>query len=376
MSNCPPLQDILVLDFTRAVAGPFCTMNLADLGARVIKVEEPGIGDETRRWGPPFIGDTSAYFLSLNRNKESLAVDLKNEEDLALLRRIAKKADVVIENFRPGVADRLGVGYKELSAGNRGLIYASVSGFGQDGPERARPGYDLVIQAMSGLMLANALPGGPPMKVAFPVADVMAAMFVGQGILAWLYRRAQTGEGRYLEVSLLEGLLATMCSVAPCYLLTGEDPGALGAGQANIVPYQVFATEDAPVIVGVPNNRIWERFCRAAGCPHWLEDPRFLDNPARNRNRAVVLAEISRVMLQRPAAHWLQVLEEYGIPTGPVLTIAEIFEHPQVKERGTVIDAGGLRMVGNPMRAAGVETQYLRPPAIGEQNTRIREEFA
>ncbi|MGH9662231.1 MAG: CaiB/BaiF CoA transferase family protein [Bryobacteraceae bacterium] len=370
-----PLEGILVLDFTRAVAGPFCTMTLGDLGARVIKVEEPDGGDETRRWGPPFVGGESAYFLGINRNKESLALDLKSPEGLEAARMLARRADVVVENFRPGVMSRLGLGYAELAAENAGLVYASVSGFGQSGPDRLKPGYDLIMQAMSGLMVVSGWPGQPA-KAGFPVADILTSMFAGQAILAALFSRTRDGRGRYVEVALLEGMLAAMCSVAPSYLLAGVEPPPMGTGQANIVPYQLFDCADGQVMCGAPNDRIWERFCEALERPEWLADERYRGNRARVRHRAELVAAVEETMRARPVAQWLERLESHGVPCGPVLTIGQVLNHPQVVARGVVVETehpelGRLRMVGSPMRFDGEPPRYSPPPRLGEHTQKI-----
>ena len=370
-----PLEGLVVLDLTRAVSGPLCTMNLGDLGARVIKIEEAGRGDETRQWGPPFIGDTATYFLSVNRNKESVAADLKNPADLELVRRIATKSDILIENFRPGVMDRLGLSYAALSELNPRLIYASISGFGQDGPDREKPGYDLIVQAMSGLMRVSARPGGPPAKSAFPVSDVLTALYTGQAVLAAAHRRSQTGRGSYIEVALLECLLASMTAITGSYLMSGVEPGPMGAGQANITPYQIFDTADQEIVIGVTNERIWQRFCAAVDKPEWLADPRYDTNSARTVNRPDLVADIEALLATQPAAHWLGCLEAAGVPCGAVNKMAQIMEHRQVTARGAVVDVEGLRQTACPMRFDGVQPRYKRPQALGEATEAIRAEF-
>lgn len=375
-----PLGDILVLDFTRAVAGPFCTMMLGDLGARVIKIEEPKQGDETRDWGPPFVGDAAAYFLTMNRNKESVALDLKSEDDLKLVRAIAAKADVVVENFRPGVMDRLGIGYKTLSAANPRLVFASVSGFGSDGPDRDKPGYDMIVQAMSGSMHTSAEPGGAAAKIAFPVSDIVASLFVGNAILAALYDRHNSGRGRCIEVSLLEGMLCAQSNLAGSVLLADADPPQVGVAQGNIAPYQLYQCADAPIVVGALNQRLWLRFCRALGHEEWTQDERFLDNPSRSRNRAELTPLIEDVLRCKEAAHWLGRFERNEVPCGPVLSMRQALQLPQVVQRGTIIETeagayGRARLVGNPMRIEGFEPRYRSPAALGEHTRAIRNEF-
>jgi len=365
-----PLEGVSVLDFTRAVAGPFCTMILGDLGARVIKVEEPGGGDETRQWGPPFRGADSTYFLSVNRNKLSITLDLKSPAGLAEAKRLAASADVVMENFRPGVADRLGIGYTELRAVNRRIIYASISGFGQTGPDRLKPGYDLIVQAMSGLMQVSAEPNGPAVKTGFPVADIVAGLFTGQAVLAALYRRERTGEGARIEVSLLESLLAAMAPPVASYLLAGVDPAGMGGGQANIAPYQIFDSSDRPIAIGVPNDRIWGRFAQALGKPEWITDERFSGNASRNRHRPELVGEVQEVLRGDTAAAWIEKLERAEVPSTAVLSVGQALEEAQLKERGAIVEVedqarGVLRMMANPIRIDGVKLRYTLPPLAG-----------
>jgi crotonobetainyl-CoA:carnitine CoA-transferase CaiB-like acyl-CoA transferase len=348
-----PLAGVRVLDFTRAVAGPFCTMMLADLGAQVLKVEEPPAGDETRQWGPPFAGDDSTYWLGFNRNKDSLLLDLK--ADRARARDLALSSDVIIENFRPGVMDRLGLGYEELRTERPQLIYASVSGFG---PESAQPGYDLIIQALSGLMYTSALPGAALGKTSFPVADILAALFTGQAVLAALFRRQNTGEGARIHVSLFESLLAGMSPLTSAYLLAGRDPQPAGLGLANIVPYQLFLCADGHLAVGVPNERIWERFCTALEKPEWIADERFAGNAARVRHRAELVELLTPLFLARPKKEWQQCLTAAGVPCGAVQTVAEAVDQVSLWHL-----EGGMPAMPNPMRISACEMPRRRPPA-------------
>ncbi len=345
-----PLAGIRVLDFTRAVAGPFCTMMLADLGAEVTKVEEPGAGDETRQWGPPFHGDDSTYWLGLNRNKASIALNLK--ADQAQLRARIAEADVLVENFRPGVMDRLGFSYERLAQPS--LIYASVSGFG---PASTQPGYDLIIQALSGLMHTSALPGASVGKTSFPVADILASLFTSQAILAALFRRQRTGEGARIHVSLLESLLAGMSPLTSAALLAGVDPKPAGLGLANIVPYQVFDCADGQLAVGVPNERIWLRFCDTLDQPAWQTDPRFKGNSARVRHRDQLISLLTPLFATRSKADWQQRLTTAEIPCGAVQTVAEALRQitPWALEEG-------LLAMPNPMHISGCDMPRRRPP--------------
>jgi len=345
-----PLAGIRVLDFTRAVAGPFCTMMLGDLGAEVTKVEEPGGGDETRQWGPPFHGDDSTYWLGLNRNKCSIALDLKIHQE-EVRARIAE-TDVLVENFRPGVMDRLGLGYEQLAQPT--LIYASVSGFG---PDSIQPGYDLMIQALSGLMHTSALPGAPIGKTSFPVADILAATFASQAILAALFRRQRTGEGARIHVSLFESLLAGMSPLTSAALLAGVDPQPAGLGLANIVPYQVFDCADGQLAVGVPNERLWGRFCDALEQPGWKTESRFRGNADRVRHRDQLIPLLAHLFAARSKADWQQRLSEAGIPCGAVQTVAEALRQITLWELEE-----GLPAMPNPMRISGCEMPRRRPP--------------
>ncbi len=345
-----PLAGVRVLDFTRAVAGPFCTMMLADLGAIVLKIEEPGAGDETRQWGPPFRGEDSTYWLGLNRNKSSVALNLKSNQ--AEVRARIAEADVLVENFRPGVMDRLGFGYEQLAQPS--LIYASVSGFG---PESTQPGYDLMIQALSGLMHTSALPGAAVGKTSFPVADILAALFTSQAILAALLRRERSGEGARIHVSLFESLLAGMSPLTSAALLAGVDPRPAGLGLANIVPYQVFECADGQLAVGVPNERLWLRFCDLMDQPAWKADPRFAGNAARVQHRDQLVSLLVPLFAARSKTDWQERLSAAGIPCGAVQTVAEALGQItpwQLEE--------DLPAMPNPMRISNCEMPRRRPP--------------
>jgi len=361
-----PMEGVFVLDLSRAVAGPLCTMLLGDLGARVVKIEEAG-GDEARSWGPPFARDISTYFLGLNRNKESAVLDLKSAADLEVVWRMAERADVVIENFRPGVAARLGLGYEALRAARPGLIYGSVSGFGQEGVDRDRPGYDLIVQAMSGLMHTSSA------KVSFPVADVLAALFLQQGVLAALVRREKSGEGAYVDVSLLDSVLAAMSPLTAASLMAGIDPKPAGPAHASIVPYQVFDSAEGKVAVAVTNDRIWGRFCRVIGREDWLADERYASNVLRNANREALLRELEPLFLTRTALDWEAVLRAAEVPCAAVRTVGEALALPAVRSVWTLED--GLRVFGNPVQISGHEPPLGAVPKLGEQTELLRGEF-
>jgi crotonobetainyl-CoA:carnitine CoA-transferase CaiB-like acyl-CoA transferase len=354
-------------------------MLLGDLGARVLKIEEPEGGDETRHWGHASEGGESAYFLALNRNKESIALDLKNEAGLAALQNLAREVDVVVQNFRPGVVERLGIDYETLRADNPGLVYASISGFGLTGPYSERPGYDLIMQAMSGMMMAGSPPGEEPVRCCFPVADILAGQFACQGILAALFEREKTGHGTHVDVSLLESLLSAMSYLTSSCLLTGKNPQPLTSGHPSIVPYQVLRCRDAWIAVAVPNDRIWSRFCKALNKPEWAEDPRYATNQSRIEHRAGLLSELREVLQERSSAEWQKILDQHNIPCGPLLSVSEILEHPQVVARGTVITVdhpklGPVRLIGSPMRFVDRNTEYRPPPVLGEHTSAVLEE--
>lgn len=378
-SACAPLQGLQVLDLTRAVTGPFCTMILGDLGARIIKIEEPRTGDETRHWGPPFVEGESAYFLSLNRNKESVVLDFRQEGDVAALRRLASQSDVVVQNFRSGVAERLQVDYRTLGGGNPGLIYASISGFGLTGPDCQRPGYDLIVQAMSGMMLTSGWEG-VPVKACFPIADILAGQFAANAILAALYERKKTGAGTHIEVSLLEALLFAMPGQVANCLLTGNSPPPQGTKNASIAPYQLLQCQDTLLAVGAPNDRIWRRFCEALSRPNWAEDEHYRTNQRRVENRDKLIGEIEAVMRRKTSAEWQRILDQHQVPCGPLLSIGQAFELPQVQARGNIVTvehpkAGPIRLLRNPIRFADRTMEHRPPPVLGEHTDAVLEEF-
>jgi crotonobetainyl-CoA:carnitine CoA-transferase CaiB-like acyl-CoA transferase len=373
-----PLDGVLILDLTRAVSGPFCTMNLGDLGARIIKIEEPGTGDECRGWGPPFAGQDSAYFVGINRNKESITLDLKSPEGKQALLKLCAKADVVIENFRPGVMQRLGADYASL--GREDLIYLSISGFGQTGPDREKPGYDILVQAMSGLMSVSAYPDGPPVKSGFPVADIVTAFYASQAILASLFSRERTGRGRYIEIALLEAMLGVMCSVTSSWLLCHEDIKPMGAMQASIVPYQIFRCSDGMMVIGAPNERLWKSLCRTIGRDDLPDDPRFTRNELRVQHRDELIPLIEAAVVLHPRQYWMEAFEREQVPCGPVLSTGEILSSPRLRDRGAIVTMqdptlGPIEVLRNPMRFEGVEARLEPSPALGEHTAKILREF-
>ena len=349
------LAGVTVLDLTRILSGPFSTMILADLGADVIKVEDTAGGDDTRHWGPPYHGEDAAYYHSVNRNKRSLAVDLKSADGIAVVRRLASSADVLVENFRPGTAARLGLGYAELSAVNPRLVYGSVSGYGHTGPMSQHPGYDAIAQAMSGAMSVTGEADGEPVRFGTSAADLAAGMWVTIGILAALTSRERTGRGQHVDVALLDGLTAWLTYAAQNYFASGETPRRYGSAHPNIVPYQGFSTGDGEVMIAVGNDGLWRRFAGVVGLQHLVDDERFATNPARVRNRAELLPVIEQALRTRSASAWTDLLTAAGVPVGPILTVPETVEHPQVLARGMVVDLphsteGTVRTLGSPLK--------------------------
>lgn len=374
-----PLEGIRVLDFTRAMAGPFCTMLLGDLGADVIKVEPPE-GDESRHWMPPDIGGVSAYFISVNRNKRSIAIDLKRPGALEIIDRLVRISDVVVENFRPGTAERLGIGYDRLSKINPGIIYCSISGFGQDGPYRDKPGYDLIALAVSGLMDITGEPGRPPVKFGVPIADITTGIMAAVAILAALYHRGRSGEGQYIDISLLDTQILILSHQALSYLATGRNPERLGSAHPSIAPYQALATRDGYIVVAVGNDRLWQAFARAIGREDLLKDPRFSTNPDRVRNRDLLIGELEKSFREKTTGEWLEILEKAGIPAAPVNRVGDALRDPQVLHRGMVIDIehpiiGRFKSLGTPLKMSLTPGRISRPPPLlGEHSFEILRE--
>ena len=378
-----PLAGIRVLDLSRVLAGPWATQLLADLGAEVIKVEKPGAGDDTRHWGPPWHElegeQVAAYFLAANRGKKSVAIDFATEEGAALVRRMAADADVVVENFKVGGLAKFGLDAASLRAAFPRLIYASITGFGQDGPYAARAGYDYIIQGMGGLMSLTGLPdgepGGGPMRVGVAVADLFTGMYTANAILAALVRRAETGEGATIDMALFDTQLAMLANQAANAMVGGKDPVRQGAGHPNIVPYQPFAAADQPVIVAVGNDRQFARFAAILGHPEWADDAAFATNAQRVANRATLVPLIADLFAARPAAHWLPLLEEAGIPAGPINSVGQALADPQAVHRGMRLDVAGTPMVGCPIRLDGERQDApLPPPALGQHGD-VRSEW-
>lgn len=369
------LSGVRVLDLTRILAGPYCTMVLGDLGADVLKVEHPERGDDTRHWGPPFAeGGESAYFLAINRNKRSLALDLKTDRGRSILVDLIRQSDVLIENFRAGTMARWGLDYETLQEVHEGLIYCTITGFGQTGPYRDRPGYDFFAQAIGGLMSITGPPDGEPYRVGVAVVDITAGLFAANAILASLYARDRTGSGQYIDISLLDAQVAWLANVGSNYLVTGEVPKRYGNAHPNVVPYQVFEACDGYFAFGIGNDGQWRTFCEAVAHPEWGQDERFCTNAARVEHRDVLIPLLAEVFMQRDVASWLDLLEDAGIPAAPINTLDGVFRDPQVQARNMRIEvshptAGTVSVVGSPLKLAVSPPRVRYPPPLLGQHT-------
>jgi crotonobetainyl-CoA:carnitine CoA-transferase CaiB-like acyl-CoA transferase len=383
-----PLSHIRVLDLSRVLAGPWAGQTLADLGAEVIKVERPGIGDDTRGWGPPFLTDRegrptsdAAYYLAANRGKKSVTIDFTRTEGQELVRRLAADCDIVLENFKVGGLAKYGLDYASLQAINPGIIYCSITGFGQTGPYRNRAGYDFLIQGMGGLMSVtgepDGAPGGGPVKVGVAIVDIFTGMYAVTSVLAALAHRERTGEGEYIDLSLLDVQVATLANQATNYLVSGRSPERLGNAHPNIVPYQALATGDGHIILAVGNDGQFAKFCAVAGCPELADDERYSTNAGRVRNRDELIPIIKELFRKRTSADWIAALENAGVPCGPINTIAEVFANPQVQSRGMRIDvphngSGQIPLVGSPMKFTRTPLNDRQPPPqLGEHNDEV-----
>ena len=377
-----PLNGIVVLDLSRVLAGPWATQALADYGAEVIKIEKPGSGDDTRQWGPPWLKDRagqdtreSAYYLSTNRGKKSVAIDLAHPQGQALIRDLARSADVLVENFKVGGLARYGLDYATLAAANPRLVYLSISAFGQDGPDAAGPGYDAMVQGMGGLMSLTGLPddepGGGPQKVGVAVADLMCGMYGLSSVLAALFERQASGQGQYIDLALLDSQVAWLANQNMNYLVGGTPPRRQGTAHPNIVPYQAFATADGYLMLAVGNDAQFTRFCEAAGRPDIAADPRFQDNQSRVAHRAELVPQVQELLRSRPTAQWLARLREANVPCGPINDLAQVFAEPQIRHRGMRIDlphptAGSVPGVRHPALFSRTPLEYrLAPPELG-----------
>ena len=374
-SDNRPLAGVRVVDLTRVMTGPYCTMMLGDLGAEITKVELPGRGDDTRAWGPPFIEGESAYFLSVNRNKRSIALDLKHEQGKAVLWQLIERADVLVENFSPGTLGRLGFDWQTLHARNPRLIVAAISGFGQTGPGSQRTAYDLVVQGLSGLMSATGPVGGPPTRYGVPIADIGAGMFAAYAVAAALYQREQTGEGQYIDVSMLGGQVALLTYHAVNYFANGVVPVPMGNAHPMITPYDTFPTADGFVNIAVGNDSLWQRCCGALGLTEEAADPRFATNKDRIANREALYAAINGALAQLTTAEVITRLEGVAVPCGAINTVADVFGDPQVAHFGLKQEvahpvAGELGLPGLPYHFSGSAAPSPAPPPLLGEHTR------
>jgi crotonobetainyl-CoA:carnitine CoA-transferase CaiB-like acyl-CoA transferase len=376
-----PLEGIRVVDLTRALAGPYCTMMLGDLGADVIKVERPGRGDDSRGWGPPFVGEPygpypgeSAYFIAANRSKRSATVNLKSPEGQEIVRRLAGVSDALVENFRTGVLDQMGLGYADLHAVNPRLVYCSISGYGRTGPYAERPGYDFIIQAEGGMMGITGPEEGPPYRVGVPIVDITSGMFAATAILAALRARDLTGEGQLVDISLLDTQVALLANVGSNYLVGGAEPRRLGNAHPNIAPYEALRARDRWLAVAAANQRQWSTLCDVIGRPDLKDDPRFATNGARVSNRPALVEALGQAFAGRDAEAWLAELREAGLPCGPINTVPDVFAHPQAQARGLALEtehptAGPVRLAGFPYKLSGTPAEVRQPPPLLGEHT-------
>lgn len=375
-----PLEGIKILDLTRVLAGPYCTMILGDLGADIIKVEMPGVGDDARHFGP-YINGESAYFMSLNRNKRSLVLNLKSEEGKKVLRDMVKNVDVIVENFRPGTMEKLGLSYEELKEYNPKIIYAAASGFGHSGPYSKKPAYDGVVQAMGGIMSITGEKGGKPTRVGPSIGDVAAGLFTCIGVLAALTSRNKTGEGQKVDVAMLDCQVAILENAIARYVVSGEAPKPAGNRHTSIVPFEPFDVSDGELMIAVGNDAIWARFCKATGLDDLIENPKFSENPKRNENYDELRPLIAKAMMAKTINEWRELLDASGVPNGPINSIDKVLEDEQVKARDMIVEvehpvAGSLKMPGIPIKMSATPGAVLTPaPMLGEHSNEILKEL-
>ena len=376
-----PLKDILVLDLTRVLVGPYCTMILSDLGARVIKVEAPKIGDDSRKFGP-FIDDQSAYFMSLNRGKESIALNLKNSEDKKIFEQILKKADVLVENFKPGTLEKWGFGWKDLCKKYPKLIYASASGFGQTGPLRELPAYDMVVQGMGGLMSVTGQPNSEPTRVGTSIGDITAGLFTAIGVNAALYDRKKTGKGTFIDVSMLDCQIAILENAIARYLAKNEIPKPMGSRHPSIAPFEAFKTKDSHIIIAAGNDKLFEKLCILLDMKEIINDPKFSDNSSRAKNMDELKKILEDKLVNRKTSEWVNDMEKEKIPCGPIFNIKEAVENPQIESRNMIVKAyhkviGDFKLAGNPIKMSSYKDEKTRGdiPDLDEHRKKILKEF-
>ena len=376
------LQKVRVLDLTRVLAGPYCTMMLGDLGADVIKIEAPGRGDDTRQWGPPFTkSGMSAYFISANRNKRSVTLNLKSDEGMQILKDLLKISDVVVDNFRVGTLEKMGLSYEEMQEIKPDIIYCTITGFGYSGPYSHKPGYDFIVQALSGLMSLTGPVDGRPQRVGVAIADLLTGIYACNAITAALYAREQSGNGQRIDSSLFDSQVATLSYVASNYLNSGEAPKRLGNAHPNIVPYQDFKASDGSVAFAAGNDLQWGKFCIAAGKDEWVEDERFATNPKRVENREILVPLLDELFAKRSVEAWLKLCDQAGIPAAPINSVDQVFEDPQAAARDLVMETelqsgDKVRMAGSPLNTVENPPElFSPPPQLGEHNEEVLREL-
>ena len=377
MTLSAPLEGYRILDLSRVLAGPYCTMMLGDLGAEVIKVERPGAGDDTRAWGPPFVGGESAYYLCANRNKKSITVNLKSEKGREIIRQLAKRSDVLIENYKVGELTELGLGYENLRDLNPGLVYCSITGYGQNGPDKDLPGYDFIIQGRGGVMSITGEANGEPMKVGVAIVDVTAGLYAANAIQAALLARAKTGRGQAIDISLLDAQVAWLANVASSFLVSGKKPGRFGNAHPTIVPYQSFAARDGVFCLAVGNDSQWQKLCQVLDHTEWATDSRFATNPARVQHREVVVPLLQEVFSTQDVAFWLHKIAAVEVPCGPVQALDQVFADEQVVARDMIWTVphptvGEIRLVGSPLKLSETPVaSRSHPPLLGEHTEEV-----
>ncbi|MFV8830271.1 CaiB/BaiF CoA transferase family protein [Alkalihalobacterium sp. APHAB7] len=375
------LNGIKVLDLTRVLAGPYSTMILGDLGAEIIKVEAPGGSDDTRYWGPPFKGTESAYYLCANRNKRAITLNLKSEEGIEVLKKLIKRSDVVIENFKSGTMEKWGLGYDVMKTINKEIIHCSITGFGQNGPYKNLPGYDFIIQAMSGLMSITGSDQSGPMKVGVAISDIVTGLYANIGILAALQERTRSGEGQSIDISLFDSQISALANVASNYLISGNIPGLLGNQHPNIVPYQPFPTLDGEMVVAVGNDGQFKKLCTLLDLEAISTDDKFTTNSKRLENREELVNILTKKMKTRTSKEWLLLLNENGIPAGPIQNMEQVFNDPQVRERNMIVEmehptAGNVHLVGSPLKLSRTPVEiHSHPPIAGEHTDEVLAEI-
>jgi CoA:oxalate CoA-transferase len=362
-----PLSGITVIDLSRILAGPYCTLLMAELGARVIKVEAPKSGDDARQYGP-FVKGRSAYFMSVNRGKESIMLDLKVPADREVFDKLLATADVIVENFRPGTMEKLGYGWEQLHPKYPKLIYAAASGFGHSGPDSQRPAYDMVVQGMGGIMSVTGHEGGPPTRIGMSIGDIGAGLYTAIGVSSALYHRAMTGEASKVDIGMFDCQLALLENAALRYFLTGKSPGPLGARHPSITPFEVYDTSDGHLIIAAGNDSLFVKLCNALGKPEWIKDPRYLTNDLRNQSVETLKTEIDRILKTNTMAHWLAVLDKAGIPAGPINSVGQAIDRPQATARNMIVEmedrvAGTVKLIGNPIKISGFPDPKTRAAA-------------